>query len=450
MTLRSSALTGTAGTGRDVESQSLARMFTDGMPEPEMLAGGMLYRTGVHMLSGAPDTGKTTLSLSWALEVIRAGHRVMFIDEEGGPRIVARRLADLGATPEECEAIDYFPFPGRSKTQWTPAEWRDLNEALKAGGPALVLIDSAAAVLAAAGLDENAAADVSVLWHAFTRMSRSKHGCAVVVIDHLAKNAEDSRYSRGSGAKLAASDVAYRLDMLKPFSRQDDGLVRVIVTKDREGYLLRAQRLRVLREPLRFEPEPADGEQPAEPARMPPAYAKVLEALDGEPRTIADLTDQVEKKHGHGLKRETVSRALSSLASLGFAYRLPGPGGRGHEAEWVRAGTNTERYEAAGEKADIHPPAPATDHGPGKCDCCDLPRDQSRVIAVTDPIGGHSKRSQITDSGLVTDTGSPEPVRGRLDNYAESPRPVTAAAPSFDELMQQFEREDPPASERSA
>jgi hypothetical protein len=52
---------------------------------------------------------------------------------------------------------------------------------------------------------------------------------------------------------------------------------------------------------------------------LPPAARKLLEALDtfDRPATGAELVDQIADKHGHGLRRETVSRHLNELAKTG-------------------------------------------------------------------------------------------------------------------------------------
>ena len=88
---------------------------------PELAAEGMLYRGGVHTLTGPPDCGKTTLACWWMLQEVRAGGRVLFLDEEGGREVVAEKFQSLGAQPGE--RIAYVPFPGRT---WTDADARFL------------------------------------------------------------------------------------------------------------------------------------------------------------------------------------------------------------------------------------------------------------------------------------------------------------------------------------
>jgi KaiC/GvpD/RAD55 family RecA-like ATPase/DNA-binding transcriptional ArsR family regulator len=328
-----------------MQRADLAEILRGEVPEPDMLADGTLYRGAVHLLAGQPDSGKTTLGACWALAVIRKGGSVMFLDEEGGKLITADRLASAGWTADEAESVAYYPFPGRTRHQWTREGWADLADELREHRPDMILIDSAAATLAAAGLDENSNADVAVLWYALMMMARTSWlRPAVVIIDHVTKAEPEGRYSRGASAKLAMSDVMYRADVLRAWSRYEDGAVRLVVTKDRPGWLRRHQRLRVLRNPLRFEPDELAGDT-ADAGTWPPAKAKILEALDPSWRTVTELTDRIHARHGHGLKRQTVSTHLTELERDGWAERRDT--GPGRPALWRRSGA---------EAPDARPP----------------------------------------------------------------------------------------------
>jgi hypothetical protein len=50
-------------------------------------------------------------------------------------------------------------------------------------------------------------------------MAAPEHAAAVLVIDHDTKSSEPSRYARGSGAKLAAVDVASKIEPIRPFGK---------------------------------------------------------------------------------------------------------------------------------------------------------------------------------------------------------------------------------------
>lgn len=98
---------------RPLREFDLAALVRDGVPPPDLLCGDLLYAGGLHSISGPPDCGKTTIALHWILRHVRAGHRVVFLDEEGGAELVAEKLIALGATPQDAEMIRYYPFPAR-------------------------------------------------------------------------------------------------------------------------------------------------------------------------------------------------------------------------------------------------------------------------------------------------------------------------------------------------
>jgi len=100
----------------------------------------------------------------------------------------------------------------------------------------LVILDGLAEAMAAEGHDE----DKPAAFLAFCRERLrpfADAGCAVLVSDHVTKNAETrGRWARGSGAKLGRYDGAvYSAELVKPYSPTQAGAVRLRVAKDRNG-----------------------------------------------------------------------------------------------------------------------------------------------------------------------------------------------------------------------
>jgi hypothetical protein len=213
-----------------------------------------------------------------------------------------------------------------------------LSDILTERRPAIVTWDSSAAFLARAGLDENAAADVTRFYSQVLTPAARLHNAAVLVIDHDTKSSEPSRYARGSGAKLAATDVAYKIAPIKPFSKEESGTSKLLVTKDRRGYLTRCHETAFLAD-MKGATALTVSITAAVPDHVHPDLAqaelKVLEALDATPRTIGELTDRVKATHGHGLHRGTVQKALQKLAEMGLADQ---PGTTAHHQNlWMAA-----------------------------------------------------------------------------------------------------------------
>jgi hypothetical protein len=242
------------------------------------------------------------------------------LDEEGGREVVTEKFLALGTTPAELERLTYIEFPTRS---WDGADRAGLWQLLAEVRPALVLVDSAGAFLAVAGQNENWAEHTIPFYKLLLAVAR-EHNTAVVLIDHVTKNDTTGRYARGSGAKLQITDVAYMVDAVKPFSRH----------QDRRGYLHRHHEVKVITEggPMALEFRRTEAADPAL-AGLPPADLKVLGALRemASQLTIAQITDRIAAKHGHGLKRPTVSSSLNRLADRGLA---DGAGDAGKEKRW--------------------------------------------------------------------------------------------------------------------
>lgn len=341
---------------RDLPDFDLGALAAEGIAPPEMVAGGMLYPGAVHCLAGQPGGGKTTVAAWWLLTHIRAGGHVMLLDEESGPELAAEKFLDLGASPAELRPphFSYVPFPARG---WNLADVAQLHDRIAERGPGIVAWDSAAAFLSMAGRDENSAAEVTGFWQRVLVPCARQHGAAVVVVDHTGKG-EHGGFGRGSSAKKASSDVQFILETIRPFNRGQDGLLSLTTSpgKDRRGrlavrYEIRVTAGAVLRLDMAEASRPAPGTPRGE--AMPPAKAKLLEALNAigtEPVTAAQIVDCVAAKHGHGLRRPTVSTYLNELAAEGLA-------------DCIDKGTGRARLWLAVARADPDARAPGWPEG---------------------------------------------------------------------------------------
>lgn len=313
---------------------SLAETMKRGVAAPVLLCDGLIYEGGLHSIAGAPDCGKTTLALFWAVQLLRQGKNVLFLDEEGGAEIVTEKMQALGSSVDELENMSYVPFPGRS---WDDEDIGELISFAKDISPAMMLVDSSAAFLARAGLDENSAPAVTNWWSRVLTPIARDVGAAVVVIDHDTKASEASRYARGSGAKLAALDVQLKVTMVTAFTREQEGNLKVVITKDRRGWLHRFWNVDVhtgggLIDPAFTRDDP---EQPGDriaDRSWPPSRRSLYEQLTSTPQTSQELVDKIVEAGGIPLKRETRSRELNKLADDGYADRCEV--GHGHETLW--------------------------------------------------------------------------------------------------------------------
>lgn len=311
---------------RTLPTVDLAALARKGVDPPELLSDRLLYRGCLHSLAGPPEAGKSTLAYWWALDLLAEGKHVLVVDVEAGPEQVTEKLLALGAKPDQLDHLTYVHYPG---ARWDTADLVGLHELLSGDPPPLVLFDSIGVALAQAGKDENHVAEVQPLYSALLDVARS-YGAAVLVLDHVAKDAKGGRYARGSGAKLQLVDVALMVDVLRPFDRQHSGQLRLTVSKDRRGYLGRHHDVKVEVDDGRMTLTVAavDSAAAEDGATLPPAAVKVLAALRGKdaPQTVKELGDRMKRETGKALTWPTMRKQLNLLAELGFAEGKGDPG----------------------------------------------------------------------------------------------------------------------------
>jgi hypothetical protein len=199
------------------------------LPPPEILIDDLLYAEGVHLLSGDPGCGKTTIAMHMAAMAMTEERHVTWLDYESGERQTARRMQSMGIGAALAdEFFHYAPFPVKAEDHLDAVAERWPNTA--------VVLDSFSKALASLGIDENDNSQVTQFTVKVVRACKER-GLPVVVIDHITKAGQESLYSRGAGAKLADADVHWRVLKTEEFNRSTSGLITLKQKKDREGFL---------------------------------------------------------------------------------------------------------------------------------------------------------------------------------------------------------------------
>jgi hypothetical protein len=300
-------------------------------PRPKTLAG-LIYGHRLHTISGEPESGKTITALWLALQLIAWQRPVVLIDEEAGKEQTEDLLYAMGADPETVpKFLHYYSFV---QDNWLHQRTRDyLHKELAEIGPALAIFDSSAAMMASSHVNENDPGEVRRFWNVVLGPVARERDCSVLVIDHDAKGGADTRYSRGTGDKLAVVDVAIKMAVVEPFSRDQDGRLTATITKDRLGCLWRSYAVAVTRNPLNLtwdkrKPQPRGGNGEG--------LAALQAALTDTPQSTNQLNDRIKAAGGFPLRRETMSRYLAELEARELAECTDTGGGRGNPALWCR------------------------------------------------------------------------------------------------------------------
>jgi KaiC/GvpD/RAD55 family RecA-like ATPase len=209
----------------------LGKAISQGIDPPEELEPDILLKGKIHHLFGPSESGKTIVSLWLIKRRIEARQYVVFFDAENGPRTIAERLKQMGADPDLVkEYLIYLPFPTLNLSAQIRRDFYAMLDRVK---PVLIVFDSWASFLSAAGLSENENAEIEHWDNALTKHAK-RRDIASVIVDHVP---HDQDRSRGGARKKEVADVQWRVKKTKEFNRDAVGEVLLINDKDREGWL---------------------------------------------------------------------------------------------------------------------------------------------------------------------------------------------------------------------
>lgn len=280
--------------------------------------GGLMYDEGTEALvSGEPGVGKSMVLAALAAEEALAGRRVLYLDFERSPGMLNERLESAGLSELTLARIFYL----RPTVQASPDEIRTLVADVS---PALVLLDSYDAALAAFGL-ETKNEDIRVFHGVVVEPLRCT-GANVAIADHVAKNREKrGRYSIGGQAKLALADVHLGLSAIVPLRRGAEGKLKVAVHKDTYGYLpysgtfeLRSGETGIAWK-VRTDDDSRDDEGRFRPTVVMGKVSRYLELRPGEAISSTQIEESVEGKAA------TIRLAVDRLIEEGHAVETEGP-----------------------------------------------------------------------------------------------------------------------------
>jgi hypothetical protein len=281
---------------------------------------GLLYPGKRHVFSGPPESAKTIAAYALSIQVIRDGGNVILIDFEMGGYDARRRLYDLGATTDELRQLHYIA-PNDPATTDRIQRLIDLQ-------PRLVTIDAAAGAYDLEGLDDNKRQDVEKLSRLYVT-AFWKAGIATLFVDHVVKNSEQrGNYAIGSERKLGGADAHIGFETIQPISRGTKGLYKIIVRKDRGGYLKHGHyaTLDLSSDPdthaITWQFKPAENET-ADAGYFRPTHlmekVSVWLELQTEPATRAEVVD------GLGGRKAFILKAITALVQESYAVETDGP-----------------------------------------------------------------------------------------------------------------------------
>lgn len=293
----------------------------------------LIYPGKIHAFNAEPEAGKTWLALLAVAEALDRGDNVVYFDFEDTAVGIVTRLDALGVPRAYIEEqLTYVrpdePIDARARLK--------VQQIVHEKAPTLAVIDGVAEALAVSGLDENSNADVAKFLVALPR-HLSRFEVTVIMIDHVTKTKESQgRYARGAGHKLAGTDVVYKLESVKPFGRGLVGHSKLVVQKDRHGWIRRLGRHTAdlhldgsgsdhhVKIALSVPEKTTDSEGHDRPTGCMEAVSKYVE--ENGPTSTSALRKKKEDG-GLGFRIQTVKAAVEQLVAGKYVTTEDGPRG---------------------------------------------------------------------------------------------------------------------------
>jgi Bifunctional DNA primase/polymerase, N-terminal/AAA domain len=192
----------------------------------------LLYPGKVHSIYGESESGKSMLMQHETAEQLKKGNTVLYIDFESDEHTIIDRLRRLGVTVAHIHNLTYI----RPERTWSNPIEQPVKEQILTSTYTLAIIDGVTEALNIFGAETNDNDTITRFMRTFPRRLARATGAAVVLIDHIPKNAKNSRHAIGGQAKLAAVDgAAYLITVDEVLGIDKFGQLRVKITKDRPG-----------------------------------------------------------------------------------------------------------------------------------------------------------------------------------------------------------------------
>lgn len=194
----------------------------------------------LNCLFSKPGVGKSLLAMEVALEVLRRGGAVTYVDDENRRADVIDRLRSFGARAAELGSFFYYSFQNLPPLD-TETGGEHLDALAAQDQPDLVVLDTISRMVQ--GTENDADTYIQAYRCSFTKLK--KRGIAILRLDHVGK--DSAKGQRGSSAKESDADVLFHLH------RDGDTVFTLECEKSRSGHVPYGQIITLSRQydPLR-------------------------------------------------------------------------------------------------------------------------------------------------------------------------------------------------------
>jgi hypothetical protein len=197
---------------------------------------GAFYPGLTHSLYGESESGKSLIAQWAVIEQLAADQRVLYVDFESTADQIVPRLVALAAGygldlrgKVAAGLLDYVSPQGRITQTF-------IDNYLAPGRYAMAIVDGVTASISMWGAKSKDGDEFTAWHHDLPERIARMTGAAVIVIDHVNKSGDGSRFATGTQAKMAVlTGAAYLIDVKRPFAPGRVGEVIMQVAKDRPG-----------------------------------------------------------------------------------------------------------------------------------------------------------------------------------------------------------------------
>lgn len=225
---------------------NVAERLAEGLhsPEPDIMQiqpGSFLFYSGeLNLIFGDSESGKTWLCLAAVVDTLNNGGNAAVVDlDHNGSASTLNRLLDMGA--EGNVLNDRLRF--RLAEPFDDLDLRAVVQDLAAWHPDVVTLDSLGEIMPLFKANSNNADDFTDV-HRDVIKPLTKEGVGVLLVDHLAKNADSRSFGPGgtSAKKRVVGGSSIRVTAEGPYTPGNGGSSKLELHKDRHGGLRRHYR----------------------------------------------------------------------------------------------------------------------------------------------------------------------------------------------------------------
>jgi hypothetical protein len=192
----------------------------------------LFYEGERNVIYGPSEAGKTWLAIHAAIQEVKTGRPVFYIDYENGRHGFKDRVKAYGVTREEAEKLVWY-FEADGGTPPSPEKVKALVGPFREQGGRLVVVDTTTPGMRSLGLNPLGEVDVET-FYVLAGDPWAKAGCCWLTVDHT-PGADANKHYGNQQKKAGVTGMSVNVVENVKFNRRMAGYSDVFIAKDRHG-----------------------------------------------------------------------------------------------------------------------------------------------------------------------------------------------------------------------